>query len=252
MRRRIFLILVVILFLLPAIGWAGEYVLVKGKGVEVCEEYGKNLNSFYLPHLYVMACERKINPEFTEFKWPEWEEIDLWENRELLKKVEHFLGLQGSYADPDKNIQEWEKILKDRIKKSYMYATIIMISQIDIDNDGKAENVIKYSDGACPGGNYFGAPLIVLNDDKSEVDIEKTKPLLQNPNRSENQPLSAGWRFAMYDVFLHKNKAYFDRWSGDRWIGSKDKIEFLKVFLTETDKKGKISTKEICRYRFSR
>ena len=71
-----------------------------------------------------------------------------------------------------------------------------MTSQIDIDNDGKMENVIKYSNGYCPGGNYFGSSLMVLNDDKSEVDTKKTKPLLQNPQyypKLPNEPLSRGW-----------------------------------------------------------
>lgn len=73
---------------------AGQYVLVKGKGAEVCEAYRKNLNSFGDLNVYTMACERERNPKFTKFKKPDWEEIDLWENRELLKKVERFLGLK--------------------------------------------------------------------------------------------------------------------------------------------------------------
>src|SRR4030042_5388287 len=137
MRRKILMIFFLV-FIFPSLALADEYVLVKGKGIEVCEEYGKNLNSLVLKEY--MVCERKINPKFTDFKKPEWLEIDLWKNREFLRKVECFLGLQSTFGDPDKNLQEWEKFLKWRLKDN---ATTIMIARVDIDNDGKDENVIK-------------------------------------------------------------------------------------------------------------
>ena len=254
------IILVFILLLSPVSSFAGEvgyplipgeYVLVKGEGMEVCEEYGKNLNSFKLYSKYDMACERKINPEFTEFKTPEWRKMDLWKNRKFLKKVERFLGLQQRRygRDPHKNPKEWERLLKERISETD-FPTTIMTSQIDINNDGKKENIIRYNDGACPIGNFFGAPLIVLNDDKSEVDIEKTKPFFQNPQFTiPIEPFSSAWQSTMYDVFFYKGKAYFDRWGIGLMTGS-DAAEILKVFVTETDKNGNFSTEEICRYRF--
>lgn len=202
----IILILVGFIFVFPSLVFAGEYMLEKGKGVEVCEAYGKNLNSFPLHNKYTMACERKVNPKFTKFKKPEWKELDIWKNREFLKKVERFLD----FSDPDKNLQEWEKHLKDRI--NVLGATTINTSQIDINNDGKKENVIKYSSGDCPGGNYYGVALLVLNDDENEIDIEKTKPLLQNPRHAKYRDLSEGWDGTMYDIFIYKNKTYFDRW----------------------------------------
>ncbi len=249
MMKKILFILVLIF--LSSVCFAGEYELVKGKGVDVCEAYRNNLNSFNLYNVFNMACERKINPKFTDFQKPEWQELDLWGNRDFLKKVERFLGLEYDFGDPDKNPQEWERILKERI--TGMYATTIKTSQIDINNDGEKENVIKYSYGSCPGGNYYGAAFLVLNDDKNEIDIEKTKPLLQNPRHLKNGPISEGWEFAMYDVFVYKNKTYFDRWSGNQWPGGKvgeEKLKLLKVFVTEANKVANFSTKEICQCQF--
>ena len=249
--KKYYVSIIIFILLLPVYVCAGEYVLVKGKGVEVCEAYKKNLNSFNLHYEYVMACERKINPKFTDFKKPEWKEIDLWENREFLKKVEHFLG--EYYYDPEKNTKDWEKLLKDRIKEDTLYRTTIYITEMDINNDGKKENVIQYKNGYCPGGNYYGAALLVLNDDKGDINIEKTKPLLQNYRSLKNGPLSEGWEFAMYDVFVYKNVIYFDRWSGNQWPGGKlgkEKLKLLKVFVTETDEKANINTEEICQYKF--
>jgi hypothetical protein len=47
---------------------AGRYELIKGKGVEVCEAYGENLNSFN-PST-PMLCERPVNPDFKNFAKP--------------------------------------------------------------------------------------------------------------------------------------------------------------------------------------
>lgn len=250
--KKYLLSIVVFIFLLPAYVSAGEYVLVKGEETEMCEAYKKNVNSFNLHNEYVMACERKLNPQFTDFHKPQWQQLDLWRNRDFLRMVERFLGLEYDFGDPDKNPQEWEKILKDRI--TGMNATTINSSQVDINNDGAKENVIKYSHGSCPGGNYYGAALLVLNDDRSEIDIQKTKPLLQNPRTLKSGPLSEGWDGTMYDIFIYKKKVYFDRWRyGDLSADGKTIIKtynLLKVFLTEPNKRGDSITKEICRYKF--
>jgi len=245
--KKYFVSIVAFIFLLPAYVLAGEYVLVKGEGTEVCEAYQKNLNSFDLHNEYVMACERKLSPQFTDFKKPEWRKMDLRENIELLKRIELFLG---NYVVTSNNIEGWEEYIESRIKEEYIS---IDLCQIDINNDGKKENLIKYNDGSCPGGHY-GAALLVLNDDRTEIDIQKTKPLLQNPRTLKNGPLSEGWDGTMYDIFIYKKKAYFDRWRyADLSSDGKtiiDTYNLLKVFLTEPDKRGDSITREICRYKF--
>ena len=244
--------IVVFIFLLPVYALAGEYVLVKGEGIEVCEAYKKNLNSFNLHNEYVMACGRRLNPQFTDFQKPEWRELDLWGNRDFLRKVERFLGLEYDFGDPDKNPIEWEQILKERT--TGMDATTITFSRIDINNDGAKENVIKYSHGSCPGGNYYRAALLVLNDGRTEIDIEKTKSLLQNPRTLKSGPLSEGSDGTMYDIFIYKKKAYYDRWRPvDLSSDGKTTIKtykLIKLYLTEPDKKGSSITREICRYEF--
>ncbi len=245
--KKYFVLIVVFIFLLPLYVLAGEYVFVKGEGAEVCEAYKKNLNSFNPHNEYAMACERKVNPQFSDFQKPEWQKMDLRKNIELLKKIELFLG---NYGDPSNNIEGWEEYIESRIKEEYIS---IDLCQIDINNDGKKESVIKYNDGSCPEGHY-GAALLVLNDDRTEIDIQKTKPLLQNPRTLKNGPLSEGWDGTMYDIFIYKKKVYFDRWSyTDLSSDGKtiiDAYDLLRVFLTEPNKKGNSSSREICRYKF--
>ncbi len=185
MKKYFVTIVALIVFLLPVYVLAGEYVLVKAEGIEM---------SFNLHNEYVMACERKLNPQFTDFKKPEWRKMDLRKN-ELLKKIELFLG---NYVVTSDNVEGWEEYIESRIKEEYIS---IDLCQIDINNDGKKESVIKYNDGSCPEGHY-GAALLVLSDDRTEIDIQKTKPLLQNPRSLKNGPLSEGWDGPMYDIFI--------------------------------------------------
>jgi len=246
--KKYFASILVFIFLLPVYVLAGEYVLVKGEGTEVCEAYKTNLNSFNLHNEYSMACVRDVISKFTDFQKPEWQKMDLRKNIELLKKIELFLGNWGTVT-PD-NVKGWEEYIESRIKEEYVS---IDLCQIDINNDGKKENVIKYNDGSCPQGHY-GAALLVLNVDRTEIDMQKTRPLLQNPRTLKNGPLSEGWDGSMYDIFIHKNKSYFDRWRyGDILSDGKTIIntyDLLRVFLTEPDKKRNSITREICRYKF--
>lgn len=219
--------------------FAGRYELVKGKGVEVCEAYGKNLNSFK-PSI-PMICERQINPEANDFRRPEWKELDAWENRGMVRNVESFLG-NHPRGNPKNDMAQWEDGVKDRIKIHHLK---IELAQVDIDNDGKNENIIKYYDGSCPMTRHYGTPLLVLSEDKNDVGI-KTVSLMQNNSRVvSGWPIAGGWEFSMYDVFLYRNKVYFDRWSQ-----SKDQTSFLKVFVTETNILANGVTKEVCRYQF--
>lgn len=242
------ILFVLVLISVYSVCFAGEYELVKGKGIGVCEAYGKNLNSFNPENLYFMACDRKINPIFTDFKKPEWEKLGCQENMELLKKIELFLG---NYVVTSDNSQGWKDYIKSLIKGKRIS---IELSKIDINNDGKKENVIKYNHGVCPAHNLYGAPLLVLNNNLNEIDIEKTKPLLQNPRHEKYRTLSEGWDGTMYDIFIYKNKTYFDRWRyGEGSLDEKTIINtymLLKVFIIEQDHKGESSTEEICRYKY--
>lgn len=211
---------------------AGRYELMRGKGVEVCEAYEKNLNSFSLG--IPMICERQINPEMKGFQRPEWKELDALENREMVKNIELFLD-NHPRGNPKDDLAQWEDGIKDRVKIHHLK---IEVAQVDIDNDGKADNVVKYYDGSCPMTRHYGTPLLVINQEKS-IDI-RTASLMQNPKSAAGHTLTGIWAGTMYDAFIYKDMAYFDRWSQ-----SKNQTGLLKVFAVKNS-----ITKEICRYKF--
>lgn len=88
--RKIISIVVVFTFVCPAIAFAGEYLLVKGEGVELCEAYKKDLATLKIPD--AMMCEIWMwgNPKYEfskEFKRLVWKKLDLKKkrNRELYR-----------------------------------------------------------------------------------------------------------------------------------------------------------------------
>ncbi len=244
------MVLVLILFLFPAAVFAGEYVLIKGKGVEVCEEYGKNLNSLN-PPLFRTMYERKLNPEFKDFSKPEWEKL-YYEHREsekLFPKIDLFVW--ESDADPShhnfvrkgKNLRNTQKQRTEAWKRYKADRQALLrpglpISKVDIDNDGKIENIARDS----VNNNI----LLVLNGDKTDIDLKKTALLLQHQSLPVDVEADI-YDHVHYDVIIYKNKAYFDLWKDVR--EEKRDINsiwgILQVFITENQK-----TEELCTYNY--
>ena len=263
---------------------AGQYVLEKGKGVEVCEAYEKNLNSFKPRGPF--RGNRPINPEFKDFSKPDlkgWvedptpgsrtfpeEKIDrfLWE-RDANPVYSYRGGIAKWRGTPAQYEEAWKRFKFLRRGPGIQTADREKIGAVDIDNDGTPDNV--YLDER---GNDLGAPLLVLNADRSDLDYAKTKLVMQHPSRKEQglgelRKLAPGERAtaeaekfgytpfedslhgASYDVFQYKNRTYFDLW----WIRHTDyqgKLDFevgvgkpLRVFVIENNR-----TREVCTYKY--
>lgn len=201
--KKIF-IAIIFTFVFTSLASAGEYVLTEGKDKEVCIEYGKNLNSFKkLPH--AMVCERQLNPKLTDFKKPEWKTLDVWENRELVRKIDRYLWNSRTKSQQDafdKNKGQWLERLKERIKNNEVS---INLTRVDIDNNGNPDNVIQYNMGSCSDTDESsfvhprGRLLIVFNDDMTAV----------------NEHLSNFTGTFRLGIFIYKGRTYLDYWGGD-------------------------------------
>jgi len=216
---------------------AGRYELVKGKGVEVCEAYKKNLNSFKPSE--PMRCDRLVNPEFKDFQKPKWERIDGLANYSLIESAYEFLEKPsgpGRKADLEG--------LRENIKaqnEPYTFST----ATVDIDNDGKPERVLRYFDTCIPFGTKgrYGTPLLVVAADGRQVDSVKTSRVMHNRGHDSGPGYPVGrWSYAMYDVFVYRSATYFDR-SSD-FVGERG---FLRVFSIQNN-----ATKEVCHYKYTK
>lgn len=135
------------ILLLPKFAVAGQYKMITDtiyvpqadgttkleKHAEVCTAFLKNLEAF--PPFPPMVCDVKFKPEFTDFKVPEWKEIDVWENRDLYLQM---------WRTPLKNETERNDALatlKQLIKAGMTYRT----AQFDIDNDGVPDQILEGS-----------------------------------------------------------------------------------------------------------
>jgi hypothetical protein len=210
---------------------AGRYELVQGKGVKVCEAYERSLNS--LGKTWPMNCVREVYPGLGLLK-PDWEVLDAPSRFSLIQKVDEVL--EPSAYDPVS-----EGYLADLRTRAERQAIRLEVAEVDIDNDGLAEPILKCDFGPCapPGTKgWWATPILVLNQRQDAVDLGKTRPLFQNDSTNAEYDPAGGWRYAQYDVFVYEGRTYFDRWSDFR-----SETSILKLFLTEAG-----ATREICRY----
>lgn len=241
-KKRIvpFILISIWILLFPNTIFSGEYILqefvptgvydrkfkIFPENIEVCKAYEQNLNSFKdLP--YAMVCERKVNPKFTDFKKPEWKELNVWENREMVWEIDKFLFRQ---RDEDK--ANWLVRLKKRIEENRVSLSETLI---DINNGGKIDRLLKYIFGECdpadqsdfarPGGRRF----IVWDDEKNELDSQ----------------LNEYFRI-MQDIFIYKDKVYLDHFGGNL----KFQDGTLSVFTSISLGESRILRPKICIYKY--
>ena len=262
---------------------AGQYELVKGKGVEVCEAYEKSLNSFQ-PNL-PMVGGRPVSSNLGIDK-PEW------------KSPEDGLAPNGvALAETFQNFSEflWERDVNPvrysrserwpqwegtpvQMKEAHKYyrssrGQVLtwsppLLAEFDIDNDGNPEHVYFQH----PARSMIGDLFAVLVADYKTVDRKKTERILPHPPFKKLglgmvRPVKKGdWGIAPsdvkvgntlvedaasdlhYDFFFFKGKTYFDQWweSHPDFKGKSDiDAGLLRVF--EPSPQG---TQEICTYRF--
>ena len=69
MRNMVLMKLSILLLFSGTALYADQLVLVKGKGIDVCKEYGKNLKLF---PIIATKYKRIINPDYKNFSKPKW------------------------------------------------------------------------------------------------------------------------------------------------------------------------------------
>lgn len=234
--KKINLFLFFIILIAVQTATAGDYKLIEGMGIDVCEDYKKNIESFDNGG-EPMACDRKINSEFKDFERPEHTELNVKENIDLLKKIEKYLHRRGWKYDIDKDFINWKKMVINHSKRGKLR---MQLSYVDIDNDGSLDYVLYYLTGVCRTTKYYGIPIIVLNNDLTDINKRKTLFIMQNPTDIYNSD-HGGWQGAMYSIFKYKGETYFDRWA-DGW----DQEGLLRVFKFKNKQDA-----EICTYKYN-
>ncbi len=227
---------------------AGQYEIIKGKGVEVCEAYEKNLNTFN-PKTYPMVCEREINPRMKDFKKPDWVQPSLDQARALEFDMAKLTSQVLNQPEPKSEAE-----IKLRTEKDEGWPAKRWIVSVDIDNDGTPDTVLKQQDGRCES-RVFGVSIAVLSKDGKHYDLNKSQyidadmSVLVGQLNKDSKPWNrrtAGLAktefsgYSLYDIFLHKGVAYFDLWEMNK--------ERLHVFLRKGGTTRKICTLSLRRH----
>lgn len=141
LRASVRLLSFALLFVSVAPALAGEYKLIKGQGVEVCEAYKKNLDRYVaLPRF--LACGGRFyqfNKEgITE---PNWKQLDFRKNFLLYEKGQmyHIKISAKDYSWLKQEIDRYHKLIKDRANSTSVQ---IWLAKFDLDGDGIHENVL--------------------------------------------------------------------------------------------------------------
>ena len=250
------------------------FILEEGKGMDVCESYQDNLNSF-LPN----APRTEINTKLPGFEHqPEWKQMHTVPTGEAV--YSYYLEMGGFLWKRDVNpvgsysIMSWPKWTGsqaqvkeakrayDRRRNRAMVQK--QIAMIDMDNDG-TEEPVYYENGE-------GSRIAAIKPDWSGIDWEKTRKLMPRPpfgktGRDVFRPLHSdemgngftkeygytkvedAWNNLYSNVFIYRGTVYFGQWWGARYDPLKNNREGdarrLRVYMATSE-----DTKKVCVYSF--
>lgn len=177
-----------------SVALAEQFRIVTEKKDPVCELCKQNLETL---HPGSVRCGREYAPQFSSLKPVEWTTLDVLSHKDLVKKIGRFAysGDQEtgktSWGSTD---AEFEEALADELRRRDLG---LSTTEVDIDNDGQSEVVLRCEIGECP---FSSQQLYVLTADRSALDIQKTRPLL-----------SCAWGMSV-GVFDYKGGIYVDVW----------------------------------------
>ncbi|MBI4002005.1 MAG: hypothetical protein HY348_09505 [Nitrospira defluvii] len=208
MKRGSGVLLGLLWVLIADVATAGNYTLVVGKGIEVCQAYLRNLHSF--PMHPPVVCERPLNPKLSAFSRPKWKPLEFWPNRHLLRQALRQRPSNLQYSDEEyeklEPYDKWESNIRERMKERNM---TLATAELDVDQDGKKDIVLRFDTGwpcdPMDEGNFAipgGIELYVLTPDGRGIDGKSTYATL---------PVRAG----RPDVVGYKGKWYVTTWAGD-------------------------------------
>lgn len=200
-RRAVAAVLLLFLSLSTMPAGAGRYVLIKqsapGESYAysdvpggVCEAYEKNLARFaYEP--YGMACGRKLDPALG-FTRPRWEKLDVFKHAGLVHEI--FFALRWEFPWQP-NPRPW----MDRLKEAVGRGMVLEIARVDLDGDGKPENLLRIgSEKPCDPKEGIAHSSMFVGRGKSMVIVD---PSLTKVEATIIPP---------DDVFLYKGRVYSD------------------------------------------
>lgn len=217
---------------------AADYQLTLGQGLDVCEACKQNLERMTVHP----ACEREYSVQL-DLEPPAWKPFDVAGHLETMEQVLYFLASGSESAgNPILDQSQFEETARTISTKEEPWA---YWAQVDINNDGKPEPVLKLHSALCHArndgsiGRAYSAPLVVLTENLGGLDRGLTDLVLQNPRLDGR---AAGeTNYQLYGVFRYKGVTYFDRWD-DAGSGDPADRSTLSIYSSTGE-----TTRKLCR-----
>lgn len=184
----------------PAV--AGDYTLIQGEGVPVCEAYRRNLEPRH--EARPMACERRYDPSISGFMSPPWKELSLREHFDLYRKAwvylqEHNTSPQGSKLSD----QEIQAASRDLSGTAQAAGVRLFEAQVALTDDDRRYNVLAVREQQCgphQSADQATTRLFVLNDAGTRIATDVPKIWNSYHNAT---------------IELYKQKAYLESYESD-------------------------------------
>lgn len=218
------LVLGLLWLLMADLATAGDYELVVGKGKQLCEVCLKNIEQMTM----YPACERAYSAELG-FGTPEWGKLDIRKHQDLYKRASKYAGYGDEFAKNSilDDEDQFPRYLNDEIRAGLE----MHLAQVDLDNDGMLDRVLKISSGGCRYARAYGVSLVAANANLSGVN----KVLAGQIRQTEGD---AGYQ--IYGVFAHRGQTYFDKWDDVGQGAGRRHRNTLAIYKIESGKTRKL------------
>lgn len=148
----------------------------------------------------VKWCTTSIDTTTTPSRTPVWKPQDLMASKDLILKLENLVSYGDQYFHSSRDEPKmWEAYIQQKIDydQGHLWA-----AEVDIDNDGVIDKVMKYADGQCPATTAWGTAIFILDASGTSIDVAKTKPII-----------SKGYLGVTSEVVIYKGETFVLVWN---------------------------------------
>jgi hypothetical protein len=184
---------------------------------EMCEALERNLNAFC--DQPPMICGLEIADPALGLSLPDWDELDIEENMELLEDLVRGKWLRFQLDNPGITDRAWSYVteaLADPVRRA---GSTVRIANVDLMNRGVADTVYAVDTGTCPSSlesGVKGGPEIFLAQDARVMRDQVWK------GRAEQGlvPYFGAAQLTPYarDIFRFEGRSYLFAWVFDPYV----------------------------------
>jgi hypothetical protein len=229
--------LLVLWLAMLSLAQAGDYQLIIGEQLDVCEACKRNLERMSVHP----ACERDYSGQLG-LEAPAWKPFDVGGHIGAMEQAIRYLATGEEFSEDRYTSGEDQYV--DHVRRIGMKEEPWAYwAHVDINNDGKAEPVLKLHSALCnlrndgSFGRAYSAPIVVLNENLSGIDRALTDLVVQNPGKDGR--VAGETNYQLYGVFSFKGETYFDRWN-DTESGDESERFTLSIYEAKGDKTRKL------------